>query len=172
MDHGLKHISFYVQQRVVAMGMCYNPVLIRDKPLGARASVKRVYCSTWWLWYLLWNFHHVIVTELWWWLVQERVMACYRQATNHYLGQCGQRSMSPYGVTRPQWTITRNNINNCSKDILKSAIMMPCIIGKEKWIIWGMWNDYLLNLLNWRIAESRIKTKRSRIKTWTVGLSY
>ena len=45
MDHGLKHISFYVQKRVVAMGMCCNPVLVRDKPLGAPASVKWVYCD-------------------------------------------------------------------------------------------------------------------------------
>ena len=43
MDLGLKHISFYVQKRVVAMGMCYNPVLVRDKPLGSPTSVKRVY---------------------------------------------------------------------------------------------------------------------------------
>ena len=25
------------------MGMCYNPVLVRDKPLGSPASVKRIY---------------------------------------------------------------------------------------------------------------------------------
>ena len=41
--HELKHISFYVQKRVVAMGMCYNPALVRDKPLGLTASVKWVY---------------------------------------------------------------------------------------------------------------------------------
>ena len=33
---------------------------------------------------------------------------CFRywwchQVTNHYLSQCWSRSMSPYGVTRPQW---------------------------------------------------------------------
>ena len=32
-----------------------------------------------------------------------RVMACCRQATSHYLSQCWPRSMSPNGVTRPQW---------------------------------------------------------------------
>ena len=32
-----------------------------------------------------------------------QVMAWCRQATSHYLSQCGPRSMSPYGVTRPQW---------------------------------------------------------------------
>ena len=30
-------------------------------------------------------------------------MAWYRQAASHYLSQCWPRSLSPYGVTRPQW---------------------------------------------------------------------
>ena len=32
-----------------------------------------------------------------------QVMAWCRQATSHYLSQCWLRSLSPYGVTRPQW---------------------------------------------------------------------
>ena len=32
-----------------------------------------------------------------------QVMAWCHQATSHYLNQCWTRSMSPYGVTRPQW---------------------------------------------------------------------
>ena len=32
-----------------------------------------------------------------------QVMAWCRQATSHYLSQCWPRSMSPNGVTRPQW---------------------------------------------------------------------
>ena len=32
-----------------------------------------------------------------------QVMAWCRQATSHYLNQCWPRSMSPYGVTKPQW---------------------------------------------------------------------
>ena len=32
-----------------------------------------------------------------------QVMAWCRQATNHYLSQCWPRSVSPYGITRPQW---------------------------------------------------------------------
>ena len=34
-----------------------------------------------------------------------QVMAWCRQATSHYLRQCWPRSMSPYGVIRPQWVI-------------------------------------------------------------------
>ena len=44
MEHGLKHITLYVQKHIAALGMCYNPALVRDKPLGAPASVKSV-CS-------------------------------------------------------------------------------------------------------------------------------
>ena len=36
-----------------------------------------------------------------------QVMACYCQATSHYLNQCRRRFMSPYGVTRPQWVNDR-----------------------------------------------------------------
>ena len=32
-----------------------------------------------------------------------QVMAWCRQATDHYLGQYSLRSMSPYGLSRPQW---------------------------------------------------------------------
>ena len=31
------------------------------------------------------------------------VMACCHQATNNYLSQCWPKSMSPYGITKPQW---------------------------------------------------------------------
>ena len=36
-----------------------------------------------------------------------QVMAWCRQATSHYLSQCWRRSLSPYGVTRPQWVNQR-----------------------------------------------------------------
>ena len=32
-----------------------------------------------------------------------QVMAWCHQAISHYLSQCWPRSLSPYGVTRPQW---------------------------------------------------------------------
>ena len=35
-----------------------------------------------------------------------QVMAWCRQATSHYLSQCWPRSLSPYGITRPQWVDT------------------------------------------------------------------
>ena len=43
-----------------------------------------------------------------------QVMAWCRQATSHYLSQCWPRSMSPNGITRPQWVkviMTHENYN-------------------------------------------------------------
>ena len=40
MEHGLKHITFYVQKHIAALVLCYNPGLDREEPSGAPASVK------------------------------------------------------------------------------------------------------------------------------------
>ena len=40
-----------------------------------------------------------------------QVMAWCRQATSHYLRQCWPRSLSPCGVTRPQWVKSLPTIN-------------------------------------------------------------
>ena len=34
-----------------------------------------------------------------------QVMGWCRKATSHYLNQCWPRSLPPYGVSRPQWTL-------------------------------------------------------------------
>ena len=41
-----------------------------------------------------------------------QVMAWCRQATSHYLSQCWPRSLSPYGVTRPQWVNFNSSLAN------------------------------------------------------------
>ena len=38
-----------------------------------------------------------------------QVMAWCRQAASHYLSQCCPKSLSPYGVTRPQWVKPRKD---------------------------------------------------------------
>ena len=46
-----------------------------------------------------------------------QVMAWCRQATSHYSSQCWPRSLSPYGVTRPQWVnveYTPNHFHLCT----------------------------------------------------------
>ena len=52
-------------------------------------------------------------------------MAWCRQAASHYLSQCWPRSLSPYGVTRPQWVnllmyicVTRPQWYNLFKAVL------------------------------------------------------
>ena len=74
---------------------------------------------------LEWNFRHAIFKQIlvidgWGicceialiWMILDltddlstlvRVMAWCRQASSHYLSQCWSRSLSSYGVTRPQW---------------------------------------------------------------------
>ena len=43
-----------------------------------------------------------------------QVMAWRGQATSHYLSQCWPRSLSPYGVIRPQWVNLLYSIFNSS----------------------------------------------------------
>ena len=42
MEDGLNYIMFYVKKHIAHVSMCYNPPLVRDKPLGTPASVKLV----------------------------------------------------------------------------------------------------------------------------------
>ena len=70
-----------------------------------------------------------------------QVMAWCRQAASHYLSQCCPRSLSPYGVTRPQWVKTlfsyiRIYFTNCGwsndassiNSIYRTAIVRPVAI--------------------------------------------
>ena len=56
-----------------------------------------------------------------------QVMAWCRQATSHYLSQCWPCSMSPYGVTRPQWVNLLlpsiiSNVSSFVRDCLSGSI--------------------------------------------------
>ena len=67
-------------------------------------------------------------------------MAWCHQATSHYLSQCWPRSLSPYGVTRPQW------VNN-----------RPALVQEMAWPVWGL----LPNLIQWwLIVKGTLKDKR------------
>ena len=55
-----------------------------------------------------------------------QVMAWCHQATSHYLNQCWPRSMSPYGVTRPQWV----------NEISMSLIVIYCTLGIILFSVW------------------------------------
>ena len=42
MEHGSKRITFYVKKHIAALAMCFNPGPVREKLLGAPASVNLV----------------------------------------------------------------------------------------------------------------------------------
>ena len=92
------------------------PVQTATKPINSLAPGK-----------FEWNFRHVIFKQILvidgWGISCEiaviwmslgftddqstlvQVMAWCRQTTSHYMSQCWPRSLSPYGITRPQWVI-------------------------------------------------------------------
>ena len=43
-----------------------------------------------------------------------QVMAGCRQAISHYMSRCWFRSLSPYGVTRPQWEVFVRSVESYS----------------------------------------------------------
>ena len=57
MELGLKHITFYVPKHIASLAMCYNLPPVRDKSLGAPASVELVY------WYM--SIFVSLVIEIW-----------------------------------------------------------------------------------------------------------
>ena len=71
-------------------------------------------------------------------LMMVQVMAWCRQATSHYLSQCWPRSMSPNGVTRPQWVTTPWPPTHLSTQM-----------GSEM-----AWNDSCLTWSNWRSCNA------------------
>ena len=66
-------------------------------------------------------------------------MACCHRATTHYLKQCQPKSISPYGITRPQYVKNNNEpwlhwstiINLCFKIFCHFSFQYPCI--KVQW---------------------------------------
>ena len=71
-------------------------------------------------------------------------MAWCPQATSHYLSQCWLKSLSPYGITRPQW------VNSLVSG--RCGCIIECVIFKHNWVIdisWyvitGLGNGLVLN---------------------------
>ena len=103
-----------------------------------------------------------------------QVMAWCRQATSHYLSQCWPRSLSPYGLTRPQWA--NSSAPGCD---FKNVVFIdwylqiflwlwPQMIAMEPfwwWVkIWRPWfdNDFknFPNYCYWRHVWSLINTEQ------------
>ena len=70
-----------------------------------------------------------------------QVMAWCRQATSHYLYQCWPRSMSPYGITRPQWV---NSLFRLTLMKTSKLTLLDLCDGKLPWphIERAMWKEF------------------------------
>ena len=83
-----------------------------------------------------------------------QVMAWCRHATSHYLSQCWPRSMSPFGVTRPQWV----NMTTAQQRTIKLASLQWHHNGRD-----GVSNhqprDCLLNRLSGRRSKATAKLR-------------
>ena len=68
-----------------------------------------------------------------------QVMAWCRQATSHYLSQCWPRSLTPKGVTRPQWV--KPQWANCyifiHKDIQMCSDILEAYFEKSYQYLWN-----------------------------------
>ena len=89
-----------------------------------------------------------------------QVMAWCRQATSHYLSQCWPRSMSPYGIIRPQWVklgrmtaqikfppppqpLLPNSVLSCLSGHSDPIILIPCDVT-----LWHSGVPWMPNWLN------------------------
>ena len=62
------------------------------------------------------------------------VMAWCRQATSHYLSQWWPRSLSPYGITRPQWVNSRS-LCICHRTVSSAHPMLTYLRVESVWPI-------------------------------------
>ena len=97
-----------------------------------------------------------------------QVMAWCRQAASHYLNQCWPRSLSPNGVTRPQWVNSHmlahwvvlsvlqmtENIVYLIVSILYHGCFSRWSVKTRSLAIWGHDNDLVL------LEYSSFNTKR------------
>ena len=91
-----------------------------------------------------------------WWVPQNltkeksilvQVMAWCLQAPSHYLNRCWPRSVSPCGITGPQWVNTlrpEQNGQHFADDISKSFLLSEnnCICCKFHWSVF-LWSNWL-----------------------------
>ena len=73
-----------------------------------------------------------------------QVMAWCRQATSHYLSQCWPRSLSPYGVTRPQWVKT-HTFHNLPGPCLNIKIVFPGMVISIIKVRWS-WDSCIFKM--------------------------
>ena len=83
-----------------------------------------------------------------------QVMAWCRQATSHYLSQCGPRSLSPYGVTRPLRSSTCFHWTHCIVVVLFWRYqIMDCFV-KLNWFC--AINDWYGTIVKMHVALPQV----------------
>ena len=116
MEYGsTKYLAMFSFNSLAPGGFDYSLKLVNFK-LISTINILSIFCEIAIRWMPQYLTDHQSI------LVQ--VMAWCRQATSHYLSQCWPRSMSPYGVTRPQWVKAARIINF---RFLKGDICKPIV---------------------------------------------
>ena len=69
-----------------------------------------------------------------------QVMAWCRQAAIHYLSQCWPRSVSPYGIIRPQWvkTMIWKLIQNSDMTTHSGECRRTSLMRSQHWFRWWL----------------------------------
>ena len=94
-------------------------------------------------------------------------MAWCRQATSHYLSQCWPRSMSPYGVIRPQWV---NHEFRLSEVVLVLHMVTPgnvFVPGPSFRILDGLTNLPSESFMSYLYSQREYSTGGSRLCNWS-----
>ena len=101
-----------------------------------------------------------------------QVMAWCHQATSHYLSQCWPRSLSPNGVTRPQWVKITGQNSKVSKEVvskidLASLWMCPFYVVIYPLKCWS--RIYLINNVPCTdvIATNVASSTACSLQTWS-----
>ena len=94
----------------------FDPHFINPLAPGEILDIFKQIFSNWWLRQLLWNCPIMNVTGLYWWSVNiGSGNGLVPWGKSHFLSQCCPRSLSPYGVTRPQWNLTQWPLGDSKK---------------------------------------------------------
>ena len=87
-----------------------------------------------------------------------QVMAWCRQVTSHYLSQCWHSSISPYGVTRPQWV-------NCLSQILTLTCKIGSILGQYPLVMANLLEVHSQGSFQYEILSYHYMNSHSKDKT-------
>ena len=92
-----------------------------------------------------------------------QVMAWCLQATSHYVSQCWSRSLSPYGVTRPQWV---NQDFSCFQKALTKSVHLTRAFRVISRII--LWIRPANERQSYNVTSSLIDWAHSQDDPWSI----